>query len=255
MNLAQLGWRNIQSFLLIWSVRRINFLHAMVVVTLATLVVIGKVSLRTGYPSEPTMPDLRRSTLLLCQEDRGEVESIDWNLSTWTPSTKATGDVLQAKLNEHKTKFRCINTTSTQLSNEVTELHEDKGESSGEDDSYDDDNYDDYEYGVWPELQLKFIQEAHSIMAIQLIGVQVLLPLLVLYFSSTSTHKLHHNPVFYFINYRMHVGVFLWPIQWMGIPHICVCPLLKRGTRWQVTVAILWTSHCLFVFSARNQAE
>ena len=62
---------------------------------------------------------------------------------------------------------------------------------------------------VCPELQTMFTQKAYSIMAIQLIGVQVLLPLLVLYFSSTSTEFLSrsirtsctNNPAFYFNNY------------------------------------------------------
>ena len=62
---------------------------------------------------------------------------------------------------------------------------------------------------VCPELQTMFTQKAYSIMAIQLIGAQVLLPLLVLYFSSTSTEFLSrsirtsctNNPAFYFNNY------------------------------------------------------
>ena len=61
---------------------------------------------------------------------------------------------LQAKLSEHKTRFRCTDTTTNQLSNEVAEICED------EDDFYDDDSYDDYddyddydyEYGSGPQV-------------------------------------------------------------------------------------------------------
>ena len=66
---------------------------------------------------------------------------------------------LQAKLSEHATRFRCIDTTTIQLSNEVAEICEDKDNSYDDDDSYDDyDDYDDYEYGYGsaPQVLLNF---------------------------------------------------------------------------------------------------
>ena len=71
------------------------------------------------------------------------------------------------------------------------------------------------------------------IVAIRRIGIQVLLPLLMVYFSSTLTVSFkkhtHHSPTFYFNNYRMQLTVFPYGRYNVKGSHISVYAHFLQG--------------------------
>ena len=141
---------------------------------------------------------------------------------------------LQAKLSEHETRFRCINTTTTQLSNEVAEIRKDEDDSFDDDDLYDDDSdddsYDDYDYGYGsvpqvlinlPGLSVYYGCSGYRHPGPFYYGYSayrhpsastITNGLFQFYVDRVSFKKCarqcHHSPAFYFNNYRMQLTVF-----------------------------------------------